>query len=109
MSPQPNHYDVCVSHDDSPVFLRMFGHLHADGDRLSVTFSQSHEGLQLPNPQLLALHTACARVTHMSGVTKAFEGLWHDIEDIRVLAFDGSSVGLLDHCLTPFAIIPGIA
>ena len=57
----------------------MFGHLHVDGDRLSDTFSQSHESLQLPNSQLLTLHAACARVTHMSGAAKAFEELEHDI------------------------------
>ena len=87
----------------------MFGHLHADSDRLSVTFSQSHESLQLPNPQLLALHAACARIARMSGAAKAIEELEHNIEDIRVLAFDGSSARLLDYFLTLLVAIPGVA
>jgi hypothetical protein len=55
--------------------LRQFGHLHADGDRLSVTFSQCHKDLQLPDPRLLTLHAACARVAHMSGAAEAFNKL----------------------------------
>ena len=45
----------------------------------------------------------------MFGAVEAFDELERDIEDIRVLAFNGSSVRLLDHLLTPFAVIPGIA
>ena len=83
------------------------GNLRANGDRLYVTFSQGYEDLQLPNPQLLALHTACARVVRMAGAAEAFDRLERDVEDEMVLAFDGSSTRLLDHLLTPFAAIPG--
>jgi len=44
----------------------------------------------------------------MSGAAEAFDKLERDVEDTRVLAFDGSSVHLLDHFLTPFAIVPGV-
>jgi len=45
----------------------------------------------------------------MSGAANAFEGLERDIEDIRVLVFDGSSARPLDHVLTPLAVIPRVA
>lgn len=87
----------------------MFRHLHVDGDQLSVTFSSNHKDARVPNPKLLALHAACARVAHMSGAAEAFDELERDVEVTRVLAFDGSSAHLLDHLMTPFATIPGIA
>ena len=106
---QPNHYTVCVCDKGNEEYLRQFGHLHADGDRLSVTFSSRHQSLRLPDPRLLALHAACARVAHMSGASEAFDEFERDIEDTRVLALDGSSARLLDHFLTPFAVVPGVA
>ena len=87
----------------------MFGHLRVDGNRLSVTFSSNHENARVPNPKLLALHAACARVAHMSGAAEAFDEFERDVDDTRVLAFDGSSSRLLDHLMTPFAAIPGVA
>ena len=44
----------------------------------------------------------------MSGAAEAFNEVERDIEDTRVLAFDGSSAHLLDHLLTPFVAIPGV-
>jgi len=101
---QPNYYNFCVSHPCHSVPLCPYGHLHADGDRISVTFSRSHENLQLPDAQLLVLHAACARVAHVYDTAEAFDELERDIKNIRVLAFDGSSPRLLGCLLTPFAI-----
>jgi len=108
---EPNHYTVCVCDPGNEEYLRKFGNLHADGDRLSVTFSSRHQSLRLPDPRLLALHAACARVAHMSGAAEAFDKFECDVEDTRVLAFefDGSSARLLDHFLTPFSVVPGAA
>jgi len=106
---QPNRYTVCVSHRAHEKYLRMFEYLHVDGDRLYVTFTSSHENARLPDPMLLALHAACARVVGMSGAAEAINELERDLEETRVLAFDGSSARLLDHLITPFAIIPGVA
>jgi len=108
---EPNRYTVCVSNRARGCerYIRYCGYLHADGARLFVTFSSRHQNLCLPDPRLLALHAACARVAHMSGAAEAFDEFERDIEDTSVLAFDGSSARLLDHCLTPFAVIPGVA
>ena len=45
----------------------------------------------------------------MSGAAEAFDEVERDVEDTRVLAFNGSSAYLLDHLLTPFAAIPEVA
>ena len=47
--------------------------------------------LPLPNPALLALHAACARVLHMSGAAEYFDQCDRDDEELRVLSEDGSS------------------
>jgi len=55
----------------------------------------------LPDPTLIALHAACARVAHMSGAAEYLDMLERDAEDTTVLASDGSSAyllhGLLSH------------
>ncbi|KAF9654326.1 hypothetical protein BDM02DRAFT_3106658 [Thelephora ganbajun] len=105
---EPNCYTVCVSDRGIERYLRMFGHLCVDGGRLYVTFS-SNENTRLPDPKLLALHAACARVVRMSGAAEALDELERDVEGTRVLAFDGSSAHLLDHLMSRFATIPGVA
>ena len=49
----------------------------------------------LPNPDLIALHAACARVAHMSGAAEYLDRLERDAEEVTVLASDGSSAHLL--------------
>ena len=44
----------------------------------------------------------------MSGAAEAFDEVERDIEDTRVLAFNGSSAHLLDHLLIPFVAIPEV-
>ena len=106
---QPNRYQVCVLLEAQKRMLRSAGYLHEDGDRLSVTFSSNHENARLPDPRLLALHAGCARVAHMTGAARAIAELERNAEEARVLAADGSSARLLDHLMTPFAVIPGAA
>ena len=53
--------------------------------------------------------TQCDRATYMSGTAEACDGLERDVQDTRVLAFDGSFTQLLVHLITPFATIPGVA
>ena len=107
---QPHKYRVCVADDICANLLKMIGHLTPDHlGHPCVTFSGSAEGVRLPYPKLLALHAACARVAHMSGAAEAFDEIECDIEETRVLAFDGSSARALDHLLTPLGTIRGVA
>ncbi|KAJ7673290.1 hypothetical protein DFH06DRAFT_1467646 [Mycena polygramma] len=50
----------------------------------------------LPDPRLLALHAVCARVAHMSGAAEVLDKFDRDVEDVQVLAEDGSTAKLLD-------------
>ena len=51
---------------------------------------------------VLGLHTCLV-------LPEAFDKVERDLEDTKALALDGSSAHLLDHLLTPFAAILGIA
>lgn len=51
----------------------------------------------VPSPALLALHAACAKVTHFSGVGEYIDQLDKDMEEIGVLAYDGASSDVLSH------------
>ena len=109
-SAQPNRYQVCFADSHYGHYLRHLDHLQSDNhDRLFLTFFQASDDQELPDPQVLVLHGVCARVAHMSGVAEAFDKVERDVEDTRVLAFNGWSAHLLDHLLTPIAAIPGVA
>ncbi|KAG8906720.1 hypothetical protein FRB99_006318 [Tulasnella sp. 403] len=56
--------------------------------------------LPLPDSRYLALHAACAQVSHASGAAEYIDELLCDMEDRTVLASDGSSSKLLDHALS---------
>jgi hypothetical protein len=45
----------------------------------------------------------------MSGAAEAFDELEREVEETSLLASDGSSAYLLDHLMSPFATIPGVA
>ena len=62
--------------------------------------SASSPNLSLPDRNLLGLHAVCARVAHMSGAAEYIDQIQDELEDIMVLAQDGSSAKYLDHCLT---------
>ena len=101
---------MCFSHPAYETYLLLSKHLHPDQlGRLFVTFTRTDVRQEYPDPMLLGLHAACARVAHMSGAAEAFNEVERDLEDTRVLALDGSSAHLLDHLLTPFVAIPGLA
>lgn len=63
----------------------------------------THPDLPLPNPIYLSTHAACCRVAHLSGAGKYIEKILEDLEDIRVLAKDGSSACLLSFALQPYS------
>jgi hypothetical protein len=50
---------------------------------------------ELPSPDLIALHAACARVARMSGAAEYLDRFERDVEETTVLASDGSSAHLL--------------
>ena len=48
----------------------------------------------MPDSRYLALHAACAKVAQYSGVGEYIEKILRDIEEIEILAGDGSSDAL---------------
>jgi len=105
---QPNRYNVCSWSEGAKRDLDRAGYLRRDGNRFTVTFSSHTTDTRLPDRRLLTLHAVCARVAHMSGAAEVIDELDRDVEEIRVLAFDGSSARLLDHIMTPLATVPGV-
>ena len=65
------------------------------GTLSQVTFRSDDPSLPPPNPRYLALHAACAKVAFMSGAAEHIDMIMRDIEDIKVLAADGSSAEVL--------------
>lgn len=58
----------------------------------------------VPNPSYLALHAACAKVVHASGMAKFLDEVIEDLELTPVLSSDGSSAHLLHHALAMVAV-----
>ena len=87
----------------------MGGDRHINGAPMFVEFNGQFEKASPPDPLLLGLHAACARVAHMSGAAEFFDQIERDAEDTRVLAFDGSSAPLLSNLLSPHSVIRGVA
>ena len=60
-----------------------------------VTFTTTTTDLELPNPVYLRLHAAVCRIAHMSGAAGYMDLFDRELENTRVLAYDGSSAELL--------------
>lgn len=57
-----------------------------------VTFvNESEEPIDLPDPAILAIHAAFARVFHASGAAEYIDSIWRDMGNTRVLSSDGST------------------
>ena len=109
---QVHRYRVCTLDGDQEAFIyRNFvgGDRHINGAPMFVEFNVQLEKAPPPDPLLLGLHAACARVAHMSGAAEFFDQIERDAEDIMVLAFDGSSAPLLSNLLLPYSVIRRIA
>ena len=109
---QVHRYRVCTLHRHQEAFIRSIfvgGDCHINGAPVFVEFNVQLEKVPPPDPLLLGLHAACARVVHMSGAAELFGQIERDAEDIRVLAFDGSSAPLLSNLLSPHSVIRGVA
>ncbi|KAK0435688.1 uncharacterized protein EV420DRAFT_1592662 [Desarmillaria tabescens] len=65
-----------------------------------VTFTTpDQENLPVPSETLLSLHAACAKVAHLSGAAEYIDKLDRDVEDLSVLAYNGSSGEVLRNAL----------
>ncbi|KAG9026895.1 hypothetical protein FRB95_008348 [Tulasnella sp. JGI-2019a] len=90
----PNQYRVCLKREinlglpNPPV----------------VTFTSSDPRIPLPNARFLKLHAACVKVANLSGASEYIESMLRDVEEIEVLASDGTSADVLEFALARSSI-----
>ncbi len=69
-------------------------------ERVSLTDASASGQIPHPSRRYFQLHDACAKISHLSGAGEVVEQLFRDIEDLKVLAEDGGSSGLLSLALS---------
>jgi hypothetical protein len=62
--------------------------------------------LPLPDQRLIDLHAACCKVAHKSAAAEFFDKHDRDMEEVRMLAYDGSTVALLETALQCISASP---
>ncbi|KAK7048118.1 hypothetical protein R3P38DRAFT_3307066 [Favolaschia claudopus] len=65
-----------------------------DPDVAAACKAQGKDAPRLPSPALLAVRAACSRVAHMAGAVEQADQIVRELEDISVLAEDGSTADL---------------
>ncbi|KAG7088775.1 hypothetical protein E1B28_012741 [Marasmius oreades] len=66
-----------------------------------ATFVDHSEGkTKMPDPRYLQLHHICAKVLRLSGAAQVVETFEREIEQLDVLAVDGSSAKYLSEALS---------
>ncbi|KAF8598694.1 hypothetical protein BDV93DRAFT_498533 [Ceratobasidium sp. AG-I] len=73
-----------------------------DGTIITLT---TNTDIPLPDPSLLALHAACAKVAHMTQMTELVDQIAEDWECTAVLSEDGSSTDLLTRAFNTAVIV----
>lgn len=67
-------------------------------------FTTTDPSLPLPALRYLKVHATCAKVANLSGAAEYIDKVMRDLEDIQVLAADGSSADVLNHALNAQAV-----
>lgn len=67
------------------------------------TFSTQKPEVALADPELIALHAACVKVSHMSAIRDFLDELAHEKEVAPILAYNGGSAALLHNL--PLAVV----
>ena len=88
-SRQDNHYKVVLG----PGYTH--GKVFVGGIPREVHFV-AYSDSPLPNPKYLRIHAHCCRIAHMSGAAKYLDIIYRDMEELKVLAADGTSADVLD-------------
>ena len=67
--------------------------------REPITLTSLNPSIELPNPDLLKLHTYCCRVSYLSGAGGYLDNRFNDLNNTDVLCQDGSSADVLNFAL----------
>ncbi|KDQ51060.1 hypothetical protein JAAARDRAFT_541724 [Jaapia argillacea MUCL 33604] len=97
-----NRYRVYAT---DPDYLTSLG---IDPSNSEIQLTTTDPDLALPDPRLLRLHAACAKVAHFSGAGKIVDETLRDIEELEVLAYDGGSAHVLIAALLNSRIQVGV-
>lgn len=89
-------YRVCLAPKYDHQFLRV---------PKEVQFI-AHYGLPLPSPRYLGIHAACCRIAWLSGAAEYLDTILRDMDDLKVLAEDGSSVEVFGWALQGLRVVP---
>ncbi len=73
--------------------------LHGSSQGPATSDERESSRLALPNPRYLRLHAACCRVAHLSGAAEYLNEIYRELDEIQVLAADGSSAEVLSVAL----------
>jgi len=68
------------------------------GVKSRITFRSvpvGQEVIPAPDPRIIALHAACAKVAHMSAAAEYLEKVFRDPEQLRVMTDDGAFLNLV--------------
>lgn len=74
-------------------------------DGKEITLIASDPRFALPNPKFLAIHAACAKIYHASGMMEVIDQVLRDKEVVKMLSQDGSgpSFKVLEYALVLLA------
>ncbi len=74
-------------------------------DGKEITLIASNPRFALPNPKFLAIHAACAKIYHASGMREVIDQVLRDKEVVKMLSKDGlgPSFKVLEYALVLLA------
>ena len=79
----PNNYHVM--HAEGPEVLRLIAHGSIKSTIVFEDYTLADQVIPAPDPKIIALHAACARIAHMSGAAEHLRELYRDTEHISVM------------------------
>ena len=79
----PNTYHVM--HAEGPEVLRLIAHGSIKSQIVFEDYTLADQVIPAPDPKIIALHAACARIAHMSGAAEHLRELYRDTEHISVM------------------------
>jgi hypothetical protein len=62
-------------------------------DGTKITLRTAIPGMKVPSARFLAIHAACAKIIHASGMAEVIDKVLEEREKVRVLSEDGSGYG----------------
>ncbi|KAJ7775824.1 hypothetical protein B0H14DRAFT_333874 [Mycena olivaceomarginata] len=94
---KPNTYKICAT---DPDFFNVMGSppqrvtFTVDPDVVAACVANGRPVPALPSPSLLAIRAACSRVAHMAGAAEQADQILRDLEDMSVMAENGTTADL---------------